>query len=1254
TFYPTSPSHARKSPVLDPQRECISIHVGQAGVQIGNACWELYCLEHGIGPDGIARPDTTLGQGDDSYNTFFQETSSGKNVPRALFVDLEPTVIGDFGGGTGSGFTSLLMERLSVEYGKKSKLEFAIYPAPRVSTAVVEPYNSVLTTHTTLEHSDCAFMVDNEAIYDLCRRNLDIERPSYMNLNRLIAQIVSSITASLRFDGALNVDLTEFQTNLVPYPRIHFPLVTFGGGTGSGFTSLLMERLSVEYGKKSKLEFAIYPAPRVSTAVVEPYNSVLTTHTTLEHSDCAFMVDNEAIYDLCRRNLDIERPSYMNLNRLIAQIVSSITASLRFDGALNVDLTEFQTNLVPYPRIHFPLVTYAPIISAEKARHEALTVADITTAAFDPQNQMVKCDPRNGKYMACCMLYRGDVVPKDVNAAIATIKTRRGIRFVDWCPTGFKVGINYQPPTTIPGGDLAKVPRALCMLSNTTAIVEAFSRLDHKFDLMYSKRAFVHWYVGEGMEEGEFAEAREDLAALEKDYEEVGYDTAVNGEEEPEDIQQRLETLPAEIACERVAIAKESCSRASGPTATRCSGDEPFVDVSENAAEVEGTAPVGYQISTISRALEKQLKIAGRDADIQAVRNNLQTVERRQDWRCSLLDGCDGGRFVESGKCIGDDVVRATDILKVGDVLRQDAHVALVAVGVAVGVVSECLLETVHRRRRCEARKGSCVSRMKRPETSENVLAGRPVFDGLDRERSGRRKRGGRENGLPSDFFGMWSGEAHAVPGSILREPIGMRLPGQQEWMAVVNRILCLDGASLQRQYRGTVHARQRGGRRRDVAAGASWVVPGWAGRSGDWIAPESSRSLNCLAVPFSEATGNAQSGLTWALLTHEDCPPSPAIPVADSAAPRAPLVSRRCGQLAGKVHSSANDGDRLADDVHLTTSTNSLSLDTACCTERVDEVQRLHTTGFAVRNLDSQYIAKSHAAMRWSWHPHLLELRIGESPASSVADFALTASPPDNVWWLALRRAAASAAELAALSSAGLFRGTAWRTKNIRPRPSTAQRRKIWFIGFCLSARTQKASSGFDKNCASVGLRRDNEVPGRLFSLCLDWKKNTRAFSAPQRARSGVRKVEQPDIRSPHVLRVESQLGDVLEAFPLASLLGAVPGPVQQRVLPGVAHPAVGAQELPVFVQVEDLDDRQPELDGHQVGGLDHGPPNDAGLIIPMEQRLDQLLLQRSVPHAGAAVDRRLDGGSVGFGGENGEGYGERRCDAAQLWRPH
>lgn len=432
-------------------REVISIHVGQAGVQIGNSCWELYCQEHGILPDGyLANPGA---QADGSFSTFFSEVGDGRHVPRTVFVDLEPTVVDE------------------VRTGAYKQL---FHPEQLIS-GKEDASNNYARGHYT---------VGKEVIESVLERI------------RKLADSCEGLQGFLVFHS-------------------------FGGGTGSGFGALLMERLSVEYGKKSKLEFSVYPAPQVSSVVVEPYNSVLTTHTTLEHSDCSFMVDNEAIYDICRRNLGIARPTYTNLNRIIAQVVSSITASLRFDGSLNVDLTEFQTNLVPYPRIHFPLVTYAPIVSAARASHEQMSVSEITTACFEANNQMVKCDPRRGKYMACCLLYRGEVAPNDVTSAIAAIKTKRTIQFVDWCPTGFKVGINHQAPTAVVGSEMAPVKRAVCMLSNTTAIAEAWSRLNHKFDLMYAKRAFVHWYVGEGMEEGEFTEAREDLAALERDYQEV-------------------------------------------------------------------------------------------------------------------------------------------------------------------------------------------------------------------------------------------------------------------------------------------------------------------------------------------------------------------------------------------------------------------------------------------------------------------------------------------------------------------------------------------------------------------------------------------------------------------------------------------------------------------------------------------------------------------------------------------------------------
>jgi len=440
-------------------REILSLHIGQAGVQVGNSCWELYCLEHNIQPDGTL-PGDEEGE-DDAFNTFFSETSGGKHVPRSVFVDLEPTVIDE------------------VRTGKYR----ALFHPEQLITGKEDAANNYARGHYTI----------GKEIVDLCLDRI-----------RKLSDACTGLQGFLVFSSV-------------------------GGGTGAGLGALLLERLSVDYGKKPKLGFTVYPAPQVSTAVVEPYNSVLSTHALLEHTDVCVILDNEAVYDICQKNLNVPCPSYSNLNKLIAQVISSLTASLRFDGALNVDVTEFQTNLVPYPRIHFMLSSYAPVISAEKAYHEKLAVGEITTSCFEPANMMAKCDPRHGKYMACCLMYRGDVVPKDVNAAVANIKTKRTIQFVDWCPTGFKCGINYQPPTMVPGGDLAQVTRACAMISNSTAIAEVFARIDHKFDLMYAKRAFVHWYVGEGMEEGEFSEAREDLAALEKDYEEVGADSV--GEE---------------------------------------------------------------------------------------------------------------------------------------------------------------------------------------------------------------------------------------------------------------------------------------------------------------------------------------------------------------------------------------------------------------------------------------------------------------------------------------------------------------------------------------------------------------------------------------------------------------------------------------------------------------------------------------------------------------------------------------------------
>jgi tubulin alpha len=176
---------------------------------------------------------------DSGFSTFFSESSSGKHVPRSMYIDLEPGVIDDV---------------------KSGPYRSLFHPETMV-TGKEDAANNCEYWQRFFLHSSTDFFSDARGHYTVGKELID----PVMDKIRRLADNCSGLQGFFVFHS-------------------------FGGGTGSGFGASLLERLSMDYGKKSKLEFCVYPAPQLSSSIVEPYNSVLTTHTTLEHSDCSFMV----------------------------------------------------------------------------------------------------------------------------------------------------------------------------------------------------------------------------------------------------------------------------------------------------------------------------------------------------------------------------------------------------------------------------------------------------------------------------------------------------------------------------------------------------------------------------------------------------------------------------------------------------------------------------------------------------------------------------------------------------------------------------------------------------------------------------------------------------------------------------------------------------------------------------------------------------------------------------------------------------
>ena len=346
------------------------------------------------------------------------------------------------------------------------------------------------------------------------------------------------------------------------------------GGTGSGLGMLTFERLAIDYRKKYKIGFNIYPfndhTCNKSNSVVEAYNAMFSTSWLLDHSEYSVVLDNRQIYNLCKRNYlskqdinintkkSITNVTYHDMNQLMSAIESAFTLGFRFT---NKDLfysdirSKIWDVVTSFARLHFITCSMAPItkdimlpkyestllvdgymrqysLSYKLNLYQDLidivynhyginhTTYDLLETAFNSENFFVEIDDFDAKHdpvmnlevTFCGNGFKGNT--KEINETIKEIKKNKKVTFVEWCPDDIRTSIFENNK-----GILNKENDTIVTFQNNSGISKFFrNRICSTVDKMYSQNAYIHWYIGEGMEQSEFSEAREELAFLEKDY----------------------------------------------------------------------------------------------------------------------------------------------------------------------------------------------------------------------------------------------------------------------------------------------------------------------------------------------------------------------------------------------------------------------------------------------------------------------------------------------------------------------------------------------------------------------------------------------------------------------------------------------------------------------------------------------------------------------------------------------------------------
>ncbi len=202
-------------------------------------------------------------------------------------------------------------------------------------------------------------------------------------------------------------------------------------------------------------------------------------------------------------------------------MVSSFTLPIRQGEPFS--LSTLLTNLVSHPRLHYIQAAHAPLLPEGRSFFEPQGAFAVTAGAFG-KGFLSSDKYYQARELYSFLLYRGDLTHVEILRSIKEVTASKSLDHPNHVPTSIKLAVSRGTRLHWEGQDLGQTARAVSRLYNNSGVKLLFERILEKYDRMYRKRAFVHWYVGEGLSEGFFQEAREDVRRLKRDYEEMQAD----------------------------------------------------------------------------------------------------------------------------------------------------------------------------------------------------------------------------------------------------------------------------------------------------------------------------------------------------------------------------------------------------------------------------------------------------------------------------------------------------------------------------------------------------------------------------------------------------------------------------------------------------------------------------------------------------------------------------------------------------------